>query len=314
MVNIVFLDKSTIGNVPNISRLEEFGNLSLYETTSQGEVKERITEAGIIITNKVMIDKKVMEMAPKLQLICIAATGMNNVDLDYARLKNIPVKNVAGYSTNSVVQSTFAMLLYLLGKIRYYDDYVRSGEYLKSPIFTHHGPEFSELNGKTFGIAGLGTIGKKAAAVAEAFGSKVIYYSTSGNHNDPGYDRVSFDELLKQSDIISIHAPLNENTKNLFNLNQLKKMKSSAILINAGRGGIVNEKDLVFALDNNIISGAGLDVLEKEPISTDSPFLNIKTREKLLIMPHIAWASVESRTLLVDKIYENIRSFLSEGK
>jgi lactate dehydrogenase-like 2-hydroxyacid dehydrogenase len=311
MIQIVFLDKSTIGNVPNLKRFEEFGSVTLYETTSSGEVIGRVRQAEIIITNKVIIDKNVLDHAPALKLICISATGMNNVDLEYAAGKGIPVKNVAGYSTNSVAQSTFSMILYLLGHLRYYDDYVRSGSYAESPIFTHMGPSFSELNGKIFGIIGLGTIGKKVAGIATAFGSEVIYYSTSGRNDNRDYKRVELDELLKTSDFVSIHAPLNERTKNLLNKNNLGQMKPSSILINAGRGGIVNESDLVDALNDDLISAAGLDVLEKEPIAAMSPFLKIKNRERLLIMPHVAWASIEARTLLVDMIYENIRNFMN---
>lgn len=310
MPGLVFLDKSTVGDVPNINRLRDFGTLTQYETTVAEEVTERVKNAEIIITNKVVISKKVIDSAPNLRLICIAATGMNNVDLEYAASRKIPVKNAAGYSTNSVAQSTFSMILYLLGHVRYYDDYVRSGRYASSPIFTHLGPSFSELNGKTFGIIGLGTIGKKVAEIANAFGARVIYYSTSGKNDNKDYPRFQLNELLAESDFVSIHAPLNEGTKNLLDFEKLKKMKSSAILINAGRGGIVNEKDLVNALNQNLIAAAGLDVLEKEPIVNTSPFLKINDRDKLLIMPHVAWASIEARTLLIDMIYENISEFL----
>ena len=311
MPELVFLDKSTVGEVPNLARLGDFGNLTLHETTSPEEVMERIKDAEIIITNKVVISKAVIDNAPNLKLICIAATGMNNVDLEYAAARRIPVKNVAGYSTNSVAQSTFSMILYLLGHIRYYDDYVRSGKYATSPVFTHMGPPFSELNGKTFGIIGLGAIGKKVAGIAAAFGARIIYYSTSGKNNNSDYQRVELDELLTQSDFVSIHAPLNENTRDLLDLDRLKKMKPSSILINAGRGGIVNEAALVEALNQNLISGAGLDVLEKEPISVSSPLLKINNRDQLLVMPHIAWASVEARTQLIDGIYKNISDFLA---
>jgi glycerate dehydrogenase len=251
-----------------------------------------------------------MDQAARLKLICIAATGMNNVDLDYAMNKNIPVKNVSGYSTDSVTQSTFAMLFYLMNHLQYYDEYVKSGSYTQSPIFTHHGREFYELKNKTFGIIGLGTIGKTVAKIASSFSCRVVYYSTSGNNRNADYERVSLETLLKSSDLISIHAPLNENTENLIGLKELTMMKRTAILINAGRGGIVSEKDLAAALDEDLIYGAGLDVLEKEPIDKGNPLLSIKNREKLLITPHIAWASLESRTLLMDKVYDNIKDYL----
>ena len=242
--NIVFLDSSTVGNVPNIHRFQDFGELKIYHNTLPDQLFERTRDADIIITNKVMIDREIMSHAKKLKLICIAATGMNNVDLEYARKNKISVINVENYSTYSVTQSTFSMLLYLLNHARYYDEYVKSGSYAKSPIFTHHGRTFYELKDKVYGIIGLGNIGKSVAKLAEAFGCRIIYYSTSGKNIDPQYRRVELDKLLTISDIISIHAPLNDKTRDLISYKELIKMKSHAILINVGRGGIVNEKDL----------------------------------------------------------------------
>ncbi len=313
MPRIVFLDKSTVGEVDNFDKLRDFGELVTYETTSREEVMSRVPDAEIIITNKVIIDAPVMDHARSLKLICIAATGMNNVDLDYAAKKNIQVRNVAGYSTHSVAQATFSMLFYLLGHLRYYDDYVRSGKYTESPIFTHLGPAFMELRGKTFGIIGLGTIGKMVASLAGAFEAGVIYYSTSGQNRNEDYRRVELPELLGSSDVVSIHAPLNEKTRNLINLDNLRLFKPSAILINTGRGGIVNEQDLAYSLDHGILSAAALDVLEKEPITKDNPLMKIRQKDRLLIMPHIAWASRESRTVLLEGIYKNIKDYLNAG-
>jgi len=310
--NIVFLDSSTVGNVPNIHRFRDFGELKIYDNTLPDQLFERTRDADIIITNKVMIDREIMNHAKKLKLICIAATGMNNVDLEYARKNKIPVINVENYSTYSVTQSTFSMLLYLLNHARYYDEYVKSGSYAKSPIFTHHGRTFYELKGKVYGIIGLGNIGKSVAKLAEAFGCRIIYYSTSGKNIDPQYRRVELDKLLTISDIISIHAPLNEKTRDLISYKELIRMKSHAILINVGRGGIVNEKDLAKALDGGIIFGAGIDVLSNEPIDENNPLLDIKNKEKIYITPHVAWASLEARTLLIEKVYENIKSFIGE--
>jgi lactate dehydrogenase-like 2-hydroxyacid dehydrogenase len=314
MLNLVFLDSSTIGEVPNLYKLKEFGNFIQYETSGPAQALERVAEADIIITNKVLLDKNLIDHAKKLQLICIAATGMNNVDLGYAASKGIPVKNVAGYSTHSVAQSTFSMIFYLLGHLRYYDDYVKSGQYSRSRIFTHLGRPFWEMNGKTFGIIGLGAIGKKVASIAQSFGADIIYYSTSGKNNDPAYKRVELDELISQSDILSIHAPLNENTQDLINRSKLNRMKKHAILINAGRGGIVNETDLAEAIDYNIIAGAGIDVLSREPIDPDNPLLKIRNKDRLIILPHVAWASVEARTLLIDKIFDNISKYLASNQ
>lgn len=312
-MKIVFLDAKTIGNDIDLSLFNQFGTFTPYETTNKEEVIDRVKDADIIITNKVVIDKDVIDNAPNLKLICEAATGYNNIDVNYAKEKGIQVRNVAGYSTESVVQHTFAMLFYLLEHLKYYDEYVKSGKYAKSDIFTHIEKPFWEINGKTWGIIGLGTIGRRVAQVAESFGAKVIYYSTSGVERKERYKRVSLDELLKTSDVVSIHAPLNEKTKGLIKYPQLRLMKRTAVLLNLGRGGIVDENDLAKALDEELIAGAGLDVLEKEPINEDNPLLKIKNKEKLFITPHIAWTSIEARQKLIDEIVENIKAFL-EGK
>jgi len=313
-MNIVFLDKSTVGNVANLNKLKQFGNVIYYETTNHKETIERVNQADIIISNKVLIDQSVMDASEKLKLICIAATGMNNVDLEYAKIKGIEVRNVSGYSTLSVTQSTFSMILSLFNNIPYYDNYVKSGEYEKSPIFTHHGRQFRELKGKTFGIIGMGAIGQSVAKIAEAFGCNVVYFTTSGKNTDQPYKNLPLETLLKESDIVSLHAPLNNITYNLINIKRLKLMKSDAILINTGRGDIVNEEDLAYALEQGIIAGAGLDVLSDEPIKPDNPLLKIKNQEKLLITPHIAWASIEARELLIDKVCENINSVFKDYK
>ncbi|RMD46806.1 MAG: D-2-hydroxyacid dehydrogenase [Aquificota bacterium] len=308
---IVFLDAATLGEDVDLSVFQELGNFKKYGITKPDQVIDRVKEADIVITNKVVIDKNVIDAAEKLRLICVAATGTNNVDIDYAKEKGIAVSNVAGYSTFSVVQHTFAMLFYLLENLRYYDDYVKSGEYSKSPIFTHIGRPFFEIKDKVWGIIGLGTIGREVAKVATAFGAHVVYFSTSGIKRQEDYPELDLENLLKTSDIVSIHAPLNKKTKNLITYEKIKLMKPHSILLNLGRGGIVNEEDLAKALDENLIAGAALDVLEKEPISPDNPLLNIKNKEKILITPHIAWTSIEARKRLVEEIAENIKAFLN---
>ena len=310
-MKLVFLDAKTLGDDIQLGIFEQFGDLEIYPTTEPSQLFERVQYADIIITNKVVIDKEAINSARNLKLICVAATGYNNVDVYYAKEKGIAVTNVAGYSTESVVQTTFGMLFYLLMHLRYYDDYVKSGDYAMSDIFTHLGRPFWEIHGKRWGIIGLGTIGRRVAQVAESFGCDVIYYSTSGIEREEKYPKYPLDELLKTSDIVSIHAPLNEKTKNLITIRELGMMKKHALLLNLGRGGIVNEKDLAIALDSDLIGGAGLDVLEKEPIDPDNPLLKIKNKEKLLITPHIAWTSIEARKRLVNEIVENIRAFLN---
>lgn len=309
---IVFLDISTVGKVNNLFKLKELGTFTTYELTPPEERISRISGHDIVITNKVIIDAAVMDACPELKLICIAATGMNNVDLDHAARKGIAVKNVAGYSTESVAQSTFSMLFYLLHKTAYFDQYVKSGNYAHSPIFTHYGRTFWELKGKRIGIIGLGTIGGRVAELFLAFGCDVVYYSTSGKNFSEDYRRLSLQELLSTSDIVSIHCPLNEKTQDLIGAKELQLMKPSAFLINAGRGGIVNEGALSMAIDKGWISGAAVDVLTREPISSDNPLLTVDHKDRLLIMPHVAWASIESRELLVDKLADNIRTYISD--
>jgi lactate dehydrogenase-like 2-hydroxyacid dehydrogenase len=310
MTNIVFLDNKTIGKVDNMKSLSKLGNLEIYETTEPGQVVERCQGKEIVIVNKVEMSEEVMRQLPDLKLICVAATGVNNVDLNYTENTGIEVKNVVGYSTDSVAQLTFAMLLYLVNKPYYYDTYVKSGAYSRSDSFTHHNAPFWELKGKRMGIIGLGTIGRQVARIAESFGMEVIFYSTTGRNNHISYKRFELEDLLKSSDVVSIHAPLNNQTKYLITYDKMKLMRPCAILLNLGRGGIVNEKDLAKALNENIIGAAGLDVMEQEPINADNPLLKLFDKEKILITPHMAWASKESRELLVEKIARNIDVYL----
>jgi glycerate dehydrogenase len=309
-MQLVFLDTKTIGDIPNLNLLEKYGQVTYHETTRPEQTLERIKNADVVITNKVLLDKTIIEQSPKLKLICVAATGMNNVDKVAAERRGIPVKNALDYSTQSVTQGTFALLFHLLVNIPYFDHYVKGGDYARTDIFTHFGKGFWELSGKRFGIIGLGNIGRQVAKIAEAFGCEVVYYSTSGQNNQPAYLRLELDEFLRTSDIISIHAPLNERTANFINYDRLKQMKKSAILINVGRGGIVNEADLASAIDEGLIAGAGIDVFTKEPISLENPLLHVKNDEILALTPHVTWSSIEARTMLMEKVGENIDEFL----
>lgn len=313
-MKIVFLDIKTVGEVPNMDLLEQFGEVVYYQTTSPDQTMERIDGADIVITNKVVLDEAAISQAPSLKLICVAATGTNNVDKTAALKRGIPVKNAADYSSDSVAQGTFALLLHLLNNIPYFDAYVKQGSYSQSDIFTHVERTFRELRGKRLGIIGLGSIGRKVAKIAEAFGAEVVYYSASGQSYPTPYQRLSLEELLHTSDVVSIHAPLNDHTFNLLTWDRLSLMKRSAILINAGRGGIINEADLAKALDEGIIAGAGIDVFEKEPIAVDNPLLHIKHKERLAMTPHSIWASVESRTALIEKVAQNIQQFIKESE
>jgi len=309
MDNIVFLDLDTIGKVDNMKLLSKLGNFEAFESTEPDLVVERCQGKEIVIVNKVELRAETLKQLPRLKLICVAATGVNNVDLNYTKNNGIEVKNVAGYSTDSVAQLTFTMLLYLVNKPNYYDNYVKSGAYSKSDSFTHHREPFWELKGKRLGIIGLGTIGRQVARIAESFGMEVVFYSTSGRNNHISYKRFELDDLLKSSDVVSIHAPLNNQTRDLITYDKIKLMRPCAILLNLGRGGIINEKDLARALNENLIGAAGIDVMEKEPIHKDNPMLKLYDKEKILITPHMAWASKESRELLVEKIARNIEVY-----
>jgi glycerate dehydrogenase len=309
-MKIVFLDALTVGKDMDLRDFSKIGDFNCYQASSVSESVERMKDADIVITNKVQLKEENLSKAKELKLICLTATGTNNVDLDYCKKKGIAVCNVAGYSTASVTQHTFSLLFYILEKLNFYDSYVKEGRYSKCDIFTFLEPPFSELSGKIFGIIGLGDIGRSVARVATAFGCKVCYYSTSGANQNPDYERVELEALLGKSDVISIHAPLNSSTIDLIKYEELKLMKSNAILLNLGRGGIVNETDLARALEEDLIAGAGLDVLVKEPIPLDNPLMKIKDKSKLFITPHIAWASIEARTRLLVEVEKNIEAFL----
>lgn len=309
-MKIVFLDIKTIGDIPNLDLLEQFGEVTYYQTTTPDQTLDRIRNHDIVITNKVVLDKAIIDQTNTLKLICVAATGTNNIDKEAARNKGIPVKNVSDYSSESVAQGTFSILLHFLHRIYYFDKYVKQGTYSKSDIFTHLDKPIREINGKRFGIIGMGNIGRKVARIAEAFGAEVVYHSTSGRNTQQPYNQLKLKELLQTSDIVSIHAPLNDYTANLIHYDLLRLMKKTSILINAGRGGIINEADLARAIDENIIAAAGIDVFEKEPIDANNPLLHVKNKENLVLTPHITWASTEARTLLMEKTAQNIQEFL----
>jgi glycerate dehydrogenase len=309
MLKICFLDRATLGDV-SLDPIAALGELTCYDTTTPDEVASRIAEAEVIITNKVIIGRNEMDAAPHLQLICIAATGTNNIDLAYAAERGIPVRNVAGYSTESVVQTTIMHLLNLMGHAAHYDHYIKSGAYSHSGLFTYMECSWNELYGKRIGIIGLGTIGARVATIAEAFGMEVVYYPTSGKAHHDRYPALTLDELLSTADVVSIHAPLNDRTRDLLGYDELCRMKPTAILLNAGRGGIVNEEALARAIDEERLAGAGLDVFATEPLPADSPLLSVEHPERLSLTPHTAWASREARERLVAKIAENIRTTL----
>ncbi|MEN8302503.1 MAG: D-2-hydroxyacid dehydrogenase [Campylobacterota bacterium] len=305
-MKIVLLDALTFGET-DLSGFDSLGEVKVYQTTSPEEVQTRITNCDVIVTNKVVVTDTHMAETPTLKLICVAATGMNNVDLNAAKERGIEVKNVAGYSTDSVIQHTFSMLFYLMGHSRYYDEVVKDGTYSRSPIFTDVSQPFFEIKGKKWGVIGLGEIGRGVAKIADAFGAQVCYYSTSGKNHSQAYTRLRLDELLKSCDIITIHAPLNEQTENLLDYEQLLTCKDGATILNLGRGGIINEEAVAKIIDGRNIF-FGLDVLTKEPMRENHPLLSVKNADNLYITPHIAWTSVEARDKLIASVVENIKS------
>lgn len=308
-MKIVFLDVKSIGEDIDLGGFDRFGQVEKYSYCSSREARERLADADIAIINKTPMNESTLEEAEHLKLVCVTATGTDNLDKDYLARRGIAWRNVAGYSTQSVAQHTFAMLFYLLEKLPYYDEYVKSGAYIGDTCFSHFANLFHEISGMTWGIVGLGNIGRQVADIAKSFGCRVIYYSTSGKNDQEGYQRVDFDTLLSASDILSVHAPLTRDTLGLMNGEAFSKMKKSAVFLNLGRGPIVVEEDLARALENGDLAAAGLDVLCQEPMSPENPLRRITDSGRLLITPHIAWASVEARTRLMKIIEGQVEEF-----
>jgi len=308
-MKIAFLDTQLMGPGIDLSLFETLGDIMCYEFTTPDQVADRIEHADVIITNKVKLDASNLLVAKKLKMIALTCTGTDGIDLEYCKERNVAVANVAGYSTASVVEQTFALLFSLMRQTAWNDNFVKT-QYAQHYTITTFERPYSELSGKTWGIIGLGGIGKKVATIAEAFGAKVGYHSTSGGNLNGPYPHKSLEALCSECDIISIHAPLNSRTKNLINKENLKLMKPSAYLLNLGRGGIVNEADLAEALNDKQLTGAGLDVFAQEPINKDNPLLSLKNPERFLGSPHIAWASCEARERLAVEVVDNIKAFV----
>ena len=306
-MKIAFLDAATMGDV-SFEPIAKLGEFVAYGNSTPEEARERVKDLDVVIVNKVLVDRQLIDSAHNLKLICVSATGVNNIDVDYAASKGIPVRNVAGYSTDSVAQSTFMHILSLVGGAPYFDRSVKSGDYSRSGMFTDPKWNWMELAGKTIGIIGLGNIGRKVAAIAEAFGMKVCYFSTSGTGHCKDYPCLALEQLLAESDVVSIHAPLNDRTNGLIGAKELTYMKPSAILLNMGRGAIVDEAALAEAVDAGVIAGAGMDVFEVEPIPENHPYLKMSHPERMSLAPHVAWGSVEARKRLVNMLADNIRS------
>ena len=309
-MKIVILERNSVGIDVSVDSITEYGETTVYRNTTAVDVAERVKDAEIIVANKAPLNETTLKDAKDVKLICEFATGYDNVDLSYCKSRGIRVANVVNYSTDAVAQHTFAMCLYILEKLRHYDDYVKSGEYAAQDRFSNFDLSYTELAGKTWGIIGMGNIGKKVAKIAKAFGCRVIFYSVTGRSSCTEYERVDFDTLLKESDFLSLHCPLSDITRNLINLDALKKMKKTAILLNVARGPVVNDEDLYTALTENYILGAGLDVTGTEPMKDSNPLSKFMDSNRLIITPHMAWASIEARTRCVSETCKNIEAFL----
>lgn len=309
-MNIVVLERNSVGPDISVDCFQELGNVTYYKNTvTIEEVKERVRNADIIVANKSPMNEESLKDAPNVKLICEFATGYDNCDLAYCSLRGIRVVNVVDYSTDMVAQHTFTLALALSQKLAHYDTYVKSGAYSAQDRFSNFDVPFYELCGKTWGIVGMGNIGRKVAKIATAFGCKVIFYSITGRSTCTEYAQVDRETLLEKSDFLSLHCPLSDLSRNFIDREALKKMKKSAILINVARGAVVNNSDLYDALAAGEIAAAGLDVLEKEPLELSNPLSKLKDSNQIIITPHLAWGSVEARMRCVEGVYQNIKAF-----
>lgn len=312
-MKIVFLDEYTVSD-SDLTPIKALGDYIGYDNTPPELVVERSREADVVITNKTPLKGDTLRQLPNLKLICIAATGMNNVDLETAGEMGIPVKNAVGYSTDSVAEHTFCGALALYKQLIYLDDFVKDGSYSQcDKLFNFDRPTY-ELSGKNWGIIGLGNIGRRVGRIARVFDCEVAYYSTSGRNDDKEFTRMQLNELLQWCDILSIHAPLSRDTYHILDYHQFSLMKKNAIVVNVARGSLINEDGLARAINEGLIAGAALDVYSAEPIRTDNPINTVKDKYKLVLTPHSAWSTKEALQTLVGKVAENIKNFLGDSR
>lgn len=305
-MKITVLDAATLGEDVTFEKWEDLGTLDVYSTTPENEVINRLAKSEIAILNKVKITAEIINSLPKLKLICVTATGYDNIDISACKEKGVAVCNVKGYSTHSVAQVTISLVLSLITHIFEYNEFVKNENYTNSNLQNRLTPVFHELFGKTFGIIGLGNIGKQVAKVAEAFGCKVLCYKRTP---DPDYNCVDLETLLKNSDIVTLHLPLNPQTKNLIGEKELNLMKSDAILVNTARGAVTDEAAVCKAITDGTIGGFATDVYSVEPISKSNPLFKIKDLPNVILTPHMAWGAYESRVRCIKEIAENIKAF-----
>lgn len=308
-MKIVILDGKTLGDDINLNIFD--GDVEIYDTTEPEKVEKRILDAEVVILNKIKLNESNLKNAKKLKLICVAATGYDNIDTDYCRQRGIAVCNVKGYSTQSVAQLTVSMVLSLMMHQKEYCDFVTSGKYTKSGVANRLSPTYYEMAGKTWGIVGLGDIGKQVAKVAEAFSCRVLAFKRTPDEN---YSCVSLSELVEKSDIISVHLPASEETYGIISKDIIAKMKKNAIFVNVARGAVVDEEALCDAVLEDKIVGIGVDVYSKEPFDENHCFNKIMGRSNVILTPHIAWGAYESRVRCLEEIKKNIESFFLDEK
>lgn len=306
-MEITVLDAATLGEDIKLDVIKKLGNTKFYDKTNPSDIKDRIKNSEVVVLNKLKLGEKELSQAKSLKLICVTATGYDNIDIEYCHLHGIAVCNVVAYSTNSVAQLTAAMALSLSCHLTQYDKYSKSGEYTKSAIQNMLSPTYYELSGKTWGIIGCGAIGSAVKKIAEALGCSVIY--TSRSHGG-----CSLQELMKQSDIISLHVPLTNETKCMIGKSELELCEKKPILINVSRGAVCDEAALVEALKNGLISGLGIDVYSTEPFDENSPYNLLKNNDNTILTPHMAWGAYEARVRCVEEVAENIKAFQNGEK
>lgn len=309
-MKITVLDAKTLGDDISLEVLQSIGECIVYDGTKPEEVAERISDTDVVVLNKIKLNETNLKFAKKLKLICVTATGYDNIDVAYCKEKNIGVCNVEGYSSHSVSQATIAMVLYLSTHIGEYSDFVKSGEYTGSGVANRLVPVYHELCGKTWGIVGFGNIGREVGEVAKALGCKLLVCKRTPIER---YNCTDIDEICRKSDIITIHTPLSDETRHLINKDRIALMKNDVIIVNVARGAVTDEASIAEAIKSGRIGAFGTDVYSEEPFSKTHPFYEIKNMPNVLLTPHMAWGAYEARERCLSRVAENIKDFYKGG-
>ena len=309
-MRIVLLDTATLGEDIDLSPITALGEATVYQNTAPEQGVTRLADAEVAVLNKIKLNESNLSAAKDLRLICVTATGYDNIDIEYCKKRGIAVCNVPGYSTDSVAQITLTMALTLVTQLTEYTSYVNDGSYTASGVANRLTPVYHELSSMTWGILGGGAIGSRVASLAEAFGAKVL---VCRRQKDERYEQVDFDELCRRADILSLHVPLNDGTRNILNAERIASLKQGAIVINVARGAVADEEALVRAIEDGHLSGLGIDVYTKEPFDGEHPYTRILGRPNVCLTPHMAWGSFEARARCVEVVAKNIAEFEANG-